>query len=35
MTWAAVMVVLSVSPSTSTGSPLVTALADAELVPCS
>ena len=35
MTWVAVMVVLSVVPSTRTGSPLVTALAVAGLVPFS
>jgi hypothetical protein len=35
MTWVAVIVVLSVVPSTSAVSPLVTALADAEFVPFS
>jgi len=35
MTCVAVIVVLSVIPSTRTGSPLVTALAEAELVPFS
>jgi hypothetical protein len=35
MTWAAVMVVLSVVPSTRTGSPVVTALTVAALVPFS
>ncbi len=35
MTWVAVMVVLSVVPSTRTGSPVVTALAEAGLVPFS
>src|ERR1700761_6619742 len=35
MTWVAVMVVLSVVPSTRTGSPVVTALAEAALVPSS
>src|ERR1700761_1344710 len=33
MTWVAVMVVLSVVPSTRTGAPVVTALAEAGLVP--
>src|ERR1700761_9855608 len=35
MTWVAVMVVLSTVPSTRTGSPVVTALAEAALVPSS
>src|SRR5271166_5044078 len=35
MTWVAVMVVLSVAPSTRTGSPVVTALTVAALVPFS
>jgi hypothetical protein len=35
MTWVAVMVVLSVVPSTRTSSPFVTALAEAVLVPFS
>jgi hypothetical protein len=35
MTWVAVMVVLSVVPSTRTGSPVVTALTVAALVPFS
>jgi hypothetical protein len=35
MTWVAVMVVLSVVPSTRTGTPVVTALAEAALVPIS
>jgi hypothetical protein len=35
MTWVAVMVVLSVVPSTKTGAPVVTALAEAALVPSS
>src|ERR1700748_128816 len=35
MTWVAVMVVLSTVPSTRTGSPVVTAPAEAALVPSS
>ncbi len=35
MTWAAVMVALSVVPSTRTGAPVVTALTEAGLVPFS
>jgi hypothetical protein len=35
MAWLAVMVELSVVPSTRTGAPLVTALTVAGLVPCS
>jgi hypothetical protein len=35
MTSVAVMVVLSVVPSTRTGAPSVTALIEAGLVPCS
>jgi hypothetical protein len=34
MTWVAVMLVPLVVPSTRTLAPLVTALADVELVPC-